>query len=63
MSFLTQASTHSPRGLPCSSQARRQTSPLRQQQEGTWAALGKDFPDSQLILMVPGQAGSWSQEA
>lgn len=58
MSFLTQASTHGPRSLPCSSQARRQAFPLRQQQEGARAALGKPFPDSQLIPGVPGQAGS-----
>lgn len=46
MSFLTQASTYGPRGLPCISRARRQVSPLRQLTEGAWAALGKDFPGS-----------------
>lgn len=44
MSFLTQASTYGPRGLPCISRARRQVSPLRQLTGGSLGSPWEGLP-------------------
>ena len=62
MSIVTQASAHSPGGLPCTS-GQEASFPPQAAAGGSLGRLGKDFPVSRMTAALPGRAGSQAQEA